>query len=91
MKCKDMTGDLRLLQLYSETKLGTKTGSSRVMCNDECTKALTHSQIPYSTIFIQQYTLISLHFRLMFIFLYSSCFTFVHLFTRFKISLSPFI
>lgn len=70
MKCKEMTGDLRLLQLYSETKLGTKTGSSHVMCNDECTKALTHTQIPYSTIFIQQYTLISLHFRLMFIFFY---------------------
>lgn len=87
-----MTGDLRLLQLYSETKLGTKTGSSHVMCNDECTKALTHSQIPYSTIFIQQYTLISLYISdLCSFFLYPSCFTFVHLFTRFKISLSPFI
>lgn len=56
MKCKEMTGDLRLLQLYSETKLGTKTGSSHVMCNDECTKALTHTDPLqhniYSTIYI---------------------------------------
>lgn len=51
MKCKEMTGDLRLLQLYSETKLGTKTGSSHVMCNDECTKALTHRSLTAQYLF----------------------------------------